>query len=229
MRHVILRGTVGSEAHGIAVGSDDHDEMAVYVEPPEQTLGVHRGWERYVWRTQPEGHRSGPGDVDLIAYSLRRYLRLAGLKANPSTLLLFVPERLLLARTPLGDDLRGMRDVFLTQDFLTRSLGYMRGQRDRMLGLRHRAGPGRLGFRLPELRRRRHSAGLPRGARRPPADRARHGRRSGSPHPLAVGTVTEPMVRALLREGMTTDEMRVWLAGGALPPHFAPPAGESDE
>ena len=39
----ILRSVVGSGVHGIAIaGTDDHDEMGVYIEPPEYLLGVER-------------------------------------------------------------------------------------------------------------------------------------------------------------------------------------------
>lgn len=49
--------------------------------------------EHWVERTQPEGARSGPGDLDLVAYNLRKYLRLA-LKGHPTVLLLlFVPRK----------------------------------------------------------------------------------------------------------------------------------------
>ena len=78
----ILRSVVGSGVHGIAIeGTDDHDEMGVYIEPPEYLLGVERHRDDYIWRTQPEGVRSGPGDTDLVMYSLQKYLRLA-IKGN---------------------------------------------------------------------------------------------------------------------------------------------------
>ncbi len=49
----ILRSVVGSGVHGISIaGTDDHDEMGVYIEPPEWVLGVERHREDYIWRTQ---------------------------------------------------------------------------------------------------------------------------------------------------------------------------------
>ena len=113
-RGTILRATVGSTVHGLHHGGqDDRDEMAVYIEPPEYLLGLARargirgglyGFEHYVERTQPEGARSGPGDLDLVAYSLRKYIRLA-LKGHPTILLLlFVPEELMQVKTELGED-----------------------------------------------------------------------------------------------------------------------------
>jgi predicted nucleotidyltransferase len=131
---LILRATVGSGVHGIAIaGTDDHDEMAVFVEPPGWTLGIEPHRESYIARSQREGARSGPGDTDLVAYALRKYLRLA-VKGNPTALLpLFAPERDVLTTTPLGDELRGLATSFLSREAAYRFLGFMRGQRERLV------------------------------------------------------------------------------------------------
>ena len=69
---------------------------------PAASAAALYGFEHYVERTQPEGVRSGPGDLDLVAYSLRKYVRLA-LKGHPTILLLlFVPDELTLVETELG-------------------------------------------------------------------------------------------------------------------------------
>lgn len=132
----ILRSVVGSGVHGIAIeGTDDHDEMGVFVEPPEYLLGVRRYREDYIARTQPEGVRSGPGDVDLVMYGLRKYLRLAT-KGNPTALIpLFAPEESLIVCTDHGHELRRHRDWFLSAEAVERFLGYMHSQHERMLGL----------------------------------------------------------------------------------------------
>jgi len=131
----ILRTVVGSGVHGIAIpGTDDHDEMGVYIEPPEVVLGIGRSRDSYVWRTQPEGHRSGHGDTDLVMYPLARYLSLA-IKGNPTVLVpLFAHERDILRITPLGRELREMRSEFLSQAAVERFLGYMHSQHERMMG-----------------------------------------------------------------------------------------------
>ncbi|MEQ7006861.1 nucleotidyltransferase domain-containing protein [Actinopolymorpha sp. B17G11] len=143
----ILRSVVGSGVHGIAIeGTDDHDEMGVYIEPPEWVLGVERHREDYIWRTQPEGVRSGHGDTDLVLYSLRKYLRLA-IKGNPTVMLpLFAPEESLVVVTPLGEELRSLRTAFMSRLAVERFLGYMRSQHERMLGQSKRNVPNR-----PEL------------------------------------------------------------------------------
>lgn len=121
--------------HGIAIeGTDDHDEMGIYVEPPEIPLGLRQTRADYIWRTQPEGARSGHGDVDLVLYSLRKYLRLA-VKGNPTVMLpLFAPSESLITVTPLGGQLRGLRSSFLSRAAVERFLGYMRSQHERMMG-----------------------------------------------------------------------------------------------
>jgi uncharacterized protein len=145
-RGTILRATVGSTVHGLHHGGqDDRDEMAVFIEPPEFLLGLARakgirgglyGFEHFVERTQPEGLRSGPGDLDLVAYSLRKYVRLA-LKGHPTILLmLFVPNKSILVRTELGDELRALRPSILSQRAGRGYLGYLGGQKERLLGTR---------------------------------------------------------------------------------------------
>jgi hypothetical protein len=145
-RATILRATVGSTIHGLHHGGqDDRDEMAVYVEPPESTLGLARargirgglyGFEHYVERTQPEGVRSGPGDLDLVAYSLRKYVRLV-LKGHPTILLpLFAPREFVHVETELGAELRALRPKLLSRLAGRGYLGYLHGQKERLLGSR---------------------------------------------------------------------------------------------
>lgn len=144
----ILRTVVGSGVHGIAIaGTDDHDEMGVFIEPPEYVAGLRKPYDHYVFRTQPEGHRSGPGDIDLVVYSLRKYLRLAA-KGNPTALLpLYAPEADVLVLTPLGSQLRELAPVVLSQQAVRRFLGYLESQRRRLTG----DGPRRRVPSRPEL------------------------------------------------------------------------------
>ena len=130
----ILRTVVGSGVHGIAIaGTDDHDEMGVFVEPPGCVLGLAAPVPHYVWRTQPEGHRSGPGDVDLVLYSLRKYLRLAT-KGNPTALIpLFAPPESIVVSTPLGEELRALAPAVLSRQAVHRFLGFMNAQRKRLI------------------------------------------------------------------------------------------------
>jgi predicted nucleotidyltransferase len=133
----ILRTLVGSTAHGLSnPGTDDRDEMAVCVEPPEYLLGL-RTFEHYVERTQPEGSPSGPGDLDLVVYGLRKYCRLA-LKGSPTTLLLlFARDDLVLERTSLGEELQSHAPAVVSRRTGLAFLGYLDAQRRSLLGERH--------------------------------------------------------------------------------------------
>jgi hypothetical protein len=132
----ILQCQVGSGVHGTAIeGQDDRDEMGICIEPPEYVVGLER-FEQYIFRTQPEGERSGFGDLDLTVYSLRKWMRLA-LDGNPTVLLpLFVPPDEVVIETDIGRDLRARPEMIVSRVSGKRFLGYLRSQRDPMLGLR---------------------------------------------------------------------------------------------
>jgi uncharacterized protein len=136
-RGLILRTTVGSVVHGLSnPGTDDRDELGVCVEPPEYLLGFRR-FEHFVYRTQPEGRPSGPGDLDLTVYGLRKYCGLA-LKGSPTVLLpLFVDDDHVIARTELGEELQALAPAFVSRAAGRAFLGYLDAQRKGHLGERH--------------------------------------------------------------------------------------------
>jgi predicted nucleotidyltransferase len=132
-QNLILLTEVGSNLHGTAVGGDDRDMQGVCIEPPEVMLGVQR-FELYEYRTQPQGQRSGEGDIDLSVYGLAKWVRLI-INGNPSHLLpLFAPDNKVYAITGVGRELRENRNLFLARDHANRFLGYLNRQRERMLG-----------------------------------------------------------------------------------------------
>lgn len=132
----ILRVLVGSTAHGTGEdGQEDRDEMGVCIEPPAYVIGLNK-FEQYEFRTQPDHVRSGPGDLDLTIYSLRKWMRLAT-DGNPSILIpLFVDDDLVLRRAWIGDELRAFAPHIISRKAGKRFLGYMRAQRERLLGTR---------------------------------------------------------------------------------------------
>ena|SRR2546426_3255983 len=146
--NLILRATVGSTAHGLHLaGTDDRDEMGVCIEPPEYVIGLER-FEQWIYRTaedrarhDPSAHqrqhgrtpRSRSGDLDLVVYSLRKYARLAA-AGNPTVLLLLYAEPLYAADA--GQELRLRADLFASREAGHRFLGYLRAQKERLLGRR---------------------------------------------------------------------------------------------
>lgn len=126
----ILRTLVGSTVHGLGnPATDDRDEMGVCIEPKDYVLGL-REFEHFVFRTQPEGHPSGPGDLDLTIYSLRKWCRLA-MRGSPTVLLLlFVtdPDHVLV-RSPSGAELQQLAPAFVSRRTGEAFLGYLSSQR----------------------------------------------------------------------------------------------------
>jgi predicted nucleotidyltransferase len=131
----ILLTEVGSGLHGIAVkGTDDHDEMGVFIEPARCVVGLAKPMDTYTYRTQPEGRRSRPGDTDLVLYALRKYLRLAT-EGNPTVLaMLFAPEQSVYATSELGEELRALAPAFLSLKVVDRSAHYLDSQVQKLLG-----------------------------------------------------------------------------------------------
>jgi hypothetical protein len=139
----ILRCQVGSGVHGTAIaGYDDRDEMGMCLEPPEYVIGNQKNdFEQYIYRSKPEGVRSGPGDLDLTVYGLRKWMKLS-LAGNPTVLLpLFVPDNEIVEITDVGRELRAIGpDMILSRKAGDRFAGYLEAQRR---GLLSHEGKGR--------------------------------------------------------------------------------------
>jgi len=133
---LILKVEVGSRILGLSLeGSDDQDLMGIAIEPPSHVIGLSR-FEQHQWRTQPEGVRSGPGDIDEVIYSLRKWFGLA-LQGNPSIImLLFAPDNSVHFRNGYGRAIIEARDKIISKQAGYRFAGYMEAQHLRMLGLK---------------------------------------------------------------------------------------------
>lgn len=132
---MMLRARVGSEVMGMSTGGSDIDEMAVCVEPHQTVIGSQR-FEHYTYRTQPDGVTSGPGDLDLTVYSLRKFAHLVT-SGNPTVLtMLFIPDEHILFRTGFADELFERRHLFLSRQAGPKFRGYLHSQRQGLLGLR---------------------------------------------------------------------------------------------
>lgn len=134
----ILRTLVGSGVHGLSIAdTDDRDEMGVCVEPKNYVVGLDT-FEQYIHRTAEDrtgikDTRSGPGDLDLTIYSLRKWMRLA-LNGNPTVLTpLFTPMEHVVSINVLGEALRAGKSFILSRQAGYRFLGYLNGQRERMV------------------------------------------------------------------------------------------------
>jgi uncharacterized protein len=147
--NTILRVEVGSTAHGTGLpGGEDFDETVVVVETPNDIFGLTAGLQNHMQRTQPEGSRSGPGDIDRQIYSLRKFLQLAS-AGNPSIqLVLYAP---VIEKTKWGGTLRNLAPAFIGRHVIPRYRGYMMSQVMRMDGLKGSGHGKRGGGKREEL------------------------------------------------------------------------------
>lgn len=134
----ILKGVVGSTCYGIDTGAEDRDELGICIEPLAEVAGLSP-FEQFIYRSAVErtgehNARSEKGDLDLIVYGLRKYVRLA-LKGNPTIIgLLFLPAY--LTRSPIGDELLTHIPAIISKQAGGAFLGYMQAQRQRLTGER---------------------------------------------------------------------------------------------
>ncbi|MER6185743.1 nucleotidyltransferase domain-containing protein [Streptomyces sp. NPDC001652] len=101
--NVLLSGIVGSTAYGLAHEGSDVDRLGMFAAPTESLHGLHGPKESYV-STAP----------DRTLHEAAKWCRLA-LGGNPTAMeLAWLPPELYEVRTPLGDELIGLRTAFLS-------------------------------------------------------------------------------------------------------------------
>jgi predicted nucleotidyltransferase len=130
----------GSELHGAKLhGTDDHDVMGIYIEPPIDMLGLEQT-PHLVWSTSKSGERNCPHDVDVTFYGLQKWARLA-VKGNPSILnFMFAPRNpsLEYPQSYAWKELMDEKEFFLARSHWKQFSGYAGAQLARMVGERNR-------------------------------------------------------------------------------------------
>lgn len=119
-RRIILQGTVGSVAYGLATPESDVDKLGVFVVPTKELFKINSKFEASVVRNNP----------DLTLHELGKFCSLCA-QANPTAM-----EPLWLNQWDVMDDdgytLRLIRDAFLSQRVRKTYGGYARQQMDRL-------------------------------------------------------------------------------------------------
>lgn len=119
---------VGSHSHGTYVPSDsnldDTDYMLVVLPPARRLLGLHK-WEHWTYQV---------GHLDVVAYSLEKYLRLV-LKSNPNVLgTLYLREEDYLWRATAFLSLQENRHRLASLNAYPAFCGYAQAQLKRLEG-----------------------------------------------------------------------------------------------
>ena len=132
-QRTILKILAGSHVHGLNVEGSDRDEEAIVIEPLSEAWSLGKPWEDTV-RESPE--------LDVKYFSLRKWCRMAA-NGNPNFLLmLFAPESHILKFNALGAQLREQAGLFVSKQAIRSHLGYMQGQRARMVNHQKEFGAG---------------------------------------------------------------------------------------
>ncbi|MDN3029104.1 nucleotidyltransferase domain-containing protein [Streptomyces sp. S.PB5] len=128
--NVLLSGIVGSTAYGLAHAGSDVDRLGMFAAPTEALHGLHGPKESHV-TTHP----------DSTLHEAAKWCRLA-LSCNPTAMeLAWLPDELYEVRTPLGDELIGVRTSFLSAKRVRDAyLGYATQQFRRLENRDHTAG-----------------------------------------------------------------------------------------
>ena len=122
----------GSELHGAKVGkTDDTDLYGVYVENPEEALGLDSR-EHFIWSTAGDDRRNGPDDVDITFYSLRKWAGMAA-KGNATTLHFLFAEPKEVAPES-WQKIQDNRELFLARTSAKQFLGFADDQFKRLTG-----------------------------------------------------------------------------------------------
>jgi hypothetical protein len=120
--NVLLSGIVGSTAYGLAREGSDIDRLGVFAAPTERLHGLHAPKDSHV-TTHP----------DRTLHEAAKWCRLA-LGGNPTVMeLVWLPNELYEVRTPLGDELIGIRASLLSANRVRDAyLGYATQQFKRL-------------------------------------------------------------------------------------------------
>lgn len=126
--NLLLAGTVGSVAYGLAGPGSDVDTFGVFAHPTRALVDLHAPADTVT--------QTGP---DRTLHEARKLCGLA-LAGNPNSMeFLWLPPDLYQERTPLGDQLIDIRAAFLSAPRVRDAyLGYAAGQLKRLTG---RCGP----------------------------------------------------------------------------------------
>lgn len=165
-QHTHLLTVAGSRAHGLHTDASDLDLKGIAIPPRRVVFGVSESFEQADDAEQfgvflpdlsdEERDIASRLGVEGTIFGLRKFLRLAS-AANPNALeILFARDEELRATTPLGEQLRSARELFLSAKCLQTFAGYASQQLHRIrLHYRwHHDGPERAptrqDFGLPE-------------------------------------------------------------------------------
>lgn len=136
----LLKG--GSDLHGAKDGTSDLDLFGVYIEPPENILGLNR-YEHFCVNTNQELKQNTSDSFDVKLYSLHKWGNLV--MKGDSTIISYLFAEPIYTHSLWDNYIASLKPHILSLKTARHYLGFATAQRERMEGKR---GTGRHGQRL---------------------------------------------------------------------------------
>jgi predicted nucleotidyltransferase len=128
-RKVIFKCVTGSRLYGTNLPSSDEDYTGVFLPAPEDLLGLNTAPKEITDNIKKTlTARNGKGDVDCKYLSLHHFLKLVLEGQSIATELFFVPDNLVLLRTPEWDRVRAHTSDMFSRKGVTPFLGFAAAQ-----------------------------------------------------------------------------------------------------
>lgn len=124
-RKIIFEARVGSHLYGTSTLESDEDFLGVFIHSVDDLLGLENApqeWKMNIKVT--EGPRNGKGDVDRKYLSLKQFIKMAAEGQAQALELLFIPENMIISKTPEWDIVMQNRGLFISQQGIRPILGF---------------------------------------------------------------------------------------------------------
>jgi uncharacterized protein len=134
--YIIYRVRIGSRAYGLEGAESDEESLrSVFLPPAMLHWSLHKPMEQI--EQQRPAHKGAPG-MEEILWEVEKFVRL-GLAGNPGVIeALYSPS--VVVMTDLGQELRAIREAFLSRLIFSTFTGYAISQFRKMQRARDRAG-----------------------------------------------------------------------------------------
>jgi len=129
MREKIFQAVIGSHLYGTSRPQSDEDFLGVYLPTAEDLCSMQSPPGEISENVKlTEGRRNSAGDVDSKFFSVKRFFELALQGQTTAIELFFVPDELVTIKTPLWDEIKAHRSLFLSKQSVAPFVGFCRSQ-----------------------------------------------------------------------------------------------------